>query len=192
MSAPYRKPLVVVTVGGDHHPFDRLMGWVEDWLFDFGDRARCLVQHGSARAPHGADAAPYIGHHELQAAMAAARAVVSSGGPSTLSEARLLGHRPIAVPRRARLGEHVDDHQRAFCSRLHQLGLVVSVDTEAEFRAALEVALDTPRVVPTPANTLQRETINNVGALIDATAMRGIRQRRPRQAELGQRTLAGR
>jgi UDP-N-acetylglucosamine transferase subunit ALG13 len=192
MSATYHKPLIVVTVGGDHHPFNRLIDWIEDWLFDFGDRARALVQHGTARAPHGADAAPYIGHHELQSAMAAARAVVSSGGPSTLSEARLLGHRPIAVPRRARLGEHVDDHQQAFCSRLHDLGLVVSVDTEAEFRAALEVALDAPRIVPTQGSTLQRETINNVGALIDATALRGIRQRRARQPELGHGTLAGR
>lgn len=50
MNTGFNKPLVVVTVGGDHHPFNRLMSWIETWLLDEGDRVRCVVQHGSARA----------------------------------------------------------------------------------------------------------------------------------------------
>jgi UDP-N-acetylglucosamine transferase subunit ALG13 len=94
--------------------------------------------------------------------------VVSSGGPSTLLEARRLGHRPIVVPRWTSLGEHVDDHQRAFAGRLHDAGIAVRAETETEFRVALSVALDAPRVVVTA--TEDRPAIARVGALIDGVA----------------------
>jgi UDP-N-acetylglucosamine transferase subunit ALG13 len=191
MSGTYNKPLVVVTVGGDHHPFNRLMGWVEDWLFDFGDRARCLVQHGSAPPPRGADATPYIAHQDLLAAMASARVVISSGGPATLAEARQLGHRPLAVPRLASLGEVVDDHQRTFTQRLADLGLVVKVETEEEFRSSIAAALDAPRIVPPQGGALPAARISHIGELIDSTARLGI-QRRSRKADAGRHMLAGR
>lgn len=191
MTGEFRKPLVVVTVGGDHHPFDRLMGWVEDWMVDNGDRARCLVQHGAAPAPRGTEAVPYIDHYDLLAAMSDARIVVSSGGPATLSEARRLGHRPLAVPRLAALGEVIDDHQQTFTRRLHDLGLVVKVETEAEFRKEMASALDAPRVVPAPGKPLSTSRINSVGELIDTAARRHF-QRRSRRVEIGHRSLAGR
>ncbi len=172
MNGAFQKPLVVVTVGGDHHPFDRLMRWVEDWLADEGEQVRCLVQHGTARPPEGAEACAYIDHDDLLRAMANARAVVSSGGPTTLSEARLLGHRPIAVPRQSRLGEHVDDHQLIFTSRLHALGLVARVESEADFRTELTAALEAPRIVVPVNGALQDSAVWKVGELIDSVARR--------------------
>ncbi len=39
----------VVTVGTDHHPFDRLIGWVNDWLAGHPDlSAQFFVQSGPA------------------------------------------------------------------------------------------------------------------------------------------------
>lgn len=177
MSADYRTPLLLVTVGGDHHPFDRLMRWVEDWLVDEGDRVRCVVQSGPARPPANAESLPYLDHQDLLALMSEARAVVSSGGPATLSEARRLGHRPVAVPRLATLGEVVDDHQRSFTRRLHELGLVVQAEREADFRLAVSAALDAPRIVPT-ASPAPTAAIARVGELIDTTSRLGIGRRR--------------
>lgn len=168
MTPGYQKPLVVVTVGGDDHPFERLMHWVENWLVDEGERAHCVVQHGTARAPVGADSRPFIDHQDLLDLMSEARAVVSSGGPATLSEARSLGHRPVTVPRLASLNEVVDDHQRGFTRRLHDLGLVVQVENETDFRVALAAAIDAPRVVPS-ASDAPSESIERVGQLIDTT-----------------------
>ncbi|HTR71121.1 MAG TPA: glycosyltransferase [Mycobacteriales bacterium] len=170
MSRTYRAPLVVVTVGGDHHPFNRLMDWVEDWLVDQGDRVRCFVQHGPSRAPVGANCEPYLNHQDLLALMRDARAVVSSGGPATLSEARFLGHQPVAIPRLAKYGEVVDDHQLAFTSRLQDLGYVVQAQTEQQFRAAVARAIDLPRLVPAPVDPAKIAAIGRVGTLIDATA----------------------
>jgi UDP-N-acetylglucosamine transferase subunit ALG13 len=46
-------PRVLVTVGTDHHRFDRLIGWVDRWAAAHPD-AQVLVQHGTATAPaHG-------------------------------------------------------------------------------------------------------------------------------------------
>jgi UDP-N-acetylglucosamine transferase subunit ALG13 len=187
----YNKSLLLVTVGGDHHPFDRLMRWVEDWLVDEGDRVRCVVQHGPARPPAGTEATPYIPYDQMRALMAEARAVVSSGGPATLAEARQLGHRPVAVPRLTALGEAVDDHQRAFTTRLHDLGYVLQAETEAAFRMALDTALDTPRIAPAIGELAPVTTITRIGELIEATASNSRRSRRGGWADARYRTSAG-
>lgn len=176
MTSTYNAPLVLVTVGGDHHPFERLMAWVQNMVDTEGDRIRWVVQYGSASAPPvGAEAMDYLDHHDLLDLMNQARAVVTSGGPSTLLEARTLGHRPIVVPRWSSLGEHVDDHQRAFASRMHEAGIAVRVETEVEFRRAVEVAIDAPRIV-VDANA-ERPAVARAGSLIDAAARSAQRHR---------------
>jgi UDP-N-acetylglucosamine transferase subunit ALG13 len=51
VSAAEGTPVVLVVVGTDCHPFDRLVDWVERWQEARGDSVRCVVQHGSSRAP---------------------------------------------------------------------------------------------------------------------------------------------
>jgi UDP-N-acetylglucosamine transferase subunit ALG13 len=174
-------PLVFVTVGGDHHPFQRLLTWVEDWLAEgAAERVRCFVQYGPLTLPAGATGSAYLDHADLVAHMAEAHVVVSSGGPATLTEARKHGHVPITVPRRRALGEHVDDHQVAFTSRLGAAGHVVVAHTEEQFRSALETALDGP---PRPRRDTGddgkvSQTITSIGDIIDATATRSRTWRR--------------
>lgn len=142
------KPLLLVAVGTDHHPFDRLVGWLDRWLEDGGrDRARCVVQHGTTAPPRHAEAHRLLDHGALQALMADATVVVSHGGPTTITESRRHGVAPIVVPRWGSLGEHVDDHQRRFAARLDAAGLVCAVDTEDDFRTALDRALGDPAAV---------------------------------------------
>jgi UDP-N-acetylglucosamine transferase subunit ALG13 len=177
MTQTFTAPLVLITVGGDHHPFDRLMRWVDNLIIDEGDRIRCVVQHGPASPPLGAECFDYLDHRDLLDLMNTARVVVSSGGPSTLLEARGLGHRPIVVPRQCALGEHVDDHQRAFAARLHDAGVVRRADTEAEFRAALRAGIDAPRVMAVAgAGTVPPPAVARVGGLIDITAQSTARR----------------
>ena len=45
-------PRIVVIVGTDHHPFDRLIGWVNDWLDQHpAAMESAFVQSGSAAIP---------------------------------------------------------------------------------------------------------------------------------------------
>jgi UDP-N-acetylglucosamine transferase subunit ALG13 len=144
-SIPARRPLVLVAVGTDYHPFDRLVGWVDRWLSDAGpERADVLVQYGKSAAPCVATGEPLLNHDALQTAMATAAAVVCHGGPATIMEARRNGRLPICVPRDPNRGEHVDRHQQDFARRIGAEDVVRLAETEEQFRAALDEALDYP------------------------------------------------
>ena len=65
-------PLLLVTVGTDHHPFDRLVRWAEAWLDGHPGRLRCLMQTGTSAPPAGgAEWQAYLEYDALQEAMAA-------------------------------------------------------------------------------------------------------------------------
>jgi UDP-N-acetylglucosamine--N-acetylmuramyl-(pentapeptide) pyrophosphoryl-undecaprenol N-acetylglucosamine transferase len=64
---------------------------------------------------------------------------VCHGGAGIISSALAAARRPIVVPRRASLGEHVDDHQYQLTRKLADWGLVVAVEervTAADIEAA--------------------------------------------------------
>ena len=143
---------MLVIVGTDIHPFDRLMGWLERWYAARADRPRLRVQHGSSRVPLVPGASAYLAHDELTRAMREALLVVSHGGPATISEARRSGHLPIVVPRDPARAEHVDDHQLRFARRLACAGAVRLCESERAFAATLDRGLAEPA-----AFTLDRE-----------------------------------
>jgi UDP-N-acetylglucosamine transferase subunit ALG13 len=135
-------PQVLVSVGTDVHRFDRLMDWVEAWYATLSDRPAVLVQHGRSRAPAIPGATPFLGHDELDAAMAAARVVVTHGGPASITEARRHGHLPVVVARDPAYAEHVDDHQMLFTARMAGLGVIRLCSTSDELAAALHDGLN--------------------------------------------------
>ncbi len=141
-----RPPLVLVSVGTDHHPFDRLVEWVQEWVATRPPGSvRCVLQSGSSRLhePGGGQlvAVPLLGHERLVELMREASVVVCHAGPSTITQARACGHRPLVVPRDPGLGEHVDDHQQLFAARMGAAGLVELVIDRPSLHAALDRAL---------------------------------------------------
>jgi UDP-N-acetylglucosamine transferase subunit ALG13 len=134
------KPVIFVTVGTDHHPFGRLVSWTDNWLEAGGEkRARCFVQRGTSPSPRLAEAVEYVGYDDMERLMTDATVVVTHGGPGSIMQAAALGKRPLVIPRRRDLGEHVDDHQVAFARRLAREGSIELAETEEDFRAALEL-----------------------------------------------------
>ena len=67
------RPLVLVLLGTDHHPFDRLVAW-SDEVADLRPDLRILVQHGASRAPRAAEGRAYLSHRELTELVATAAA----------------------------------------------------------------------------------------------------------------------
>jgi UDP-N-acetylglucosamine transferase subunit ALG13 len=143
--SPDRLPLVLVAVGTDYHPFDRLVEWVDRWAADAGPaRAEVLVQHGTSKEPTVARGVSLLDHAALQDAMDRAAVVVTHGGPATIMEVRRRDRLPVCVPRDPARGEHVDDHQMLFARRMGAAGVVRLAETEQDLRAALDEALDRP------------------------------------------------
>jgi UDP-N-acetylglucosamine transferase subunit ALG13 len=168
-----RTPTVLVSVGTDHHPFDRLVRWVDGWLGaqDNGE-VTCLVQYGASHPPGRARGLPYLDHADLSQVMGGAHVVVCHGGPSTIAEARRNGHRPIVVPRNPRLGEHVDDHQERFSRRLADAGMVWLVTSREDLVHALDDALAHAEHVHlegngVPSQPSASEAALRFGALVD-------------------------
>jgi UDP-N-acetylglucosamine transferase subunit ALG13 len=134
----------VVTVGTDHHRFDRLMDWLERWNADNPGAVRWIVQHGSSRPMSGAEAFAMKPRAELLELLRAADVVVTQGGPGGIMDSRECGTVPIVVPRLARLDEVVDDHQVAFVQQLARKGRLIAAQSEAELHAALDRAVLDP------------------------------------------------
>ena len=59
------RPLVLVVVGTDHHPFDRAVGWADEWAASHPDR-RVLVQYGTSRRPTTAEGHDLLPIGELE------------------------------------------------------------------------------------------------------------------------------
>lgn len=132
-----------ITVGTDHHPFDRLIDWVDSWIASNGKRdVRCLVQAGSGTPPRHSSWRRYLGNDEMQLAIREASAVVCHGGPGTIMSCRSLGVVPIVVPRRKALGEAVDDHQVRFARKLAERGEALLVERRHELWRMLDRAVE--------------------------------------------------
>lgn len=166
---PGTKPLVLVTVGSDHHPFDRLVQWVDTWSAARSPSVDCLIQHGPAAPPRNAEGVDFVPHDELMRLMAAASAVIVQGGPMSIVEARQAGHLPITVPRLPHLGEVVDGHQVVFAQRWAQEGKLILAEDEATLHEQLDRVLASPdqgRVEEDPQQAQQVErAVKRVAAI---------------------------
>ena len=132
--------MIFVTVGTHEAGFDRLVEAVgrlpgeEEVLLQAGystvrpDRARCV---------------DFLGFEEMVATIRRARVVVCHAGVGSIMVSLMNGRRPVAVPRLARLGEHVDDHQLELGRRLAERELIHLVEDTRQLPGA--VALDGAR-----------------------------------------------
>ena len=182
-------PDVFVTTGTDYHPFDRLVEMVEAWASArraAGQPITVFFQYGTSRSPKGYESADYLDYGEMLSKMRSAKAIVSHGGPATIMDARAAGRVPIVVPRRQKLGEHVDDHQVRFTTLLDQRGEVCLAHDVHHLFALLDRALAEPvgfAVEASAAGQLRALTAR-IAELIEAAVSEGLR---PRRRRLGRR-----
>jgi len=115
---------VLVTVGTNEAPFDRLLRAVPSLTDE-----QVVVQHGpSAVRPEGAQCFDYLPFGELGRLIDAARVVVTHAGDGSVAAALAHGRRPIVMPRLSQFGEAVDDHQVPFARQLEGAGLATVVE----------------------------------------------------------------
>jgi UDP-N-acetylglucosamine transferase subunit ALG13 len=118
--------VILATVGTHEQPMDR--------LFEALDRlvaTGVLTEPVVAQVGHSAYSSTRFPTHRmlafdvLQEHLRAARIIISHGGPATIMQAFAVGKVPVVVPRQSRFGEHIDDHQVRFASRIADRALVV-------------------------------------------------------------------
>lgn len=117
--------MIVVTVGTNEAPFDRLLQAVDA----LSGSERLVVQHGASRIrPAGATCFPFLPFEELLAYVRGARMVVTHAGVGSIMVSLASGKRPVVVPRLRRFREAVDDHQVLLGRRLAASGLVTFLE----------------------------------------------------------------
>lgn len=139
---------VLVTIGTDHHRFERLIDWVDTFLATHPEVAtQTLVQHGQTPPSARAQNRGFFPFDDLTMLMASSDVVITHGGPATIFEARAQGRLPLCVPRDPALGEIVDTHQQRFARRLARDSFVLLAETQTTFDRLLQAALEQPQMV---------------------------------------------
>lgn len=141
--------MIIVATGTEKFPMDRLPREI-DRLIEVGALRSedVFVQLGSCNyEPKYCPWKRRLSFGEMHQRTADARLMIAHGGAGTFLLCRSLGTPEIMVPRRAALGEHVDDHQLEFSRRLTQLNYVTSVENIEDLHDAIKAApqADAPR-----------------------------------------------
>lgn len=169
---------IFVTVGTDHHPFDRLVGWVDSWMAEQDhELVSCLIQYGFSSPPIHARGSAFLPRDELLSAMNAADLVVVHGGPASILEAEKHDHRPVCVARDPALGEHIDGHQQRFSRSLERTGRIRTCNDEETLRRLLSEhvsrGLDTAGVRPDAS--MEPAGLNGLVAVVQRVMSSGRR-----------------
>jgi len=127
---------IFVTVGTEL-PFNRLVRAVDEWAGLTGRGDQVFAQTGHSEfAPRHIRSSTMLDGRDFRRLFSEADLVIAHAGMGTIISALEAGQPLVVVPRRADLGEHRNDHQRATVDRLVERGLVTAVD-ETELGALL-------------------------------------------------------
>jgi UDP-N-acetylglucosamine transferase subunit ALG13 len=133
-------PLVVVSAGTYHLPFNRLVDWMEPWV-KANDGVHVIMQHGPSRELPGAENHDILPYAALLELCALAQAIVLQGGAGGVMDMRQLRRIPIVVPRVPVDDEVVDDHQLLFTERAAELNTITRATTKEQLWHSLDAAL---------------------------------------------------
>ena len=143
-STSAKEDLCVVTVG-TVLPFDRLVNGVAALRQEDGRPSRVVAQVGEGGVrPDGLDVRESIDFEELTNLLERAAVVFCHGGNGSLMAALQAGCRIVAMPRRADLGEHWDDHQQEILRAFAARGLIEVAEDAGDLQQALDRALSKP------------------------------------------------
>lgn len=156
--------LLFASVGTDHHPFHRLIDYLDE-VARAHPSVRVVVQYGHSCTPAIAEGHEWLTHERLEELMNQADVVVCHGGPGTVMDARRAGHQPICVPRDPSLGEHVDGHQQRFVGTIARDHVVLAPASRVEFMSVIARVLEVQDAAPPARGSVHQEG-SGVPALI--------------------------
>lgn len=163
--------MILVTVGTHEQSFERLLREI-DRLVAIGEiDGEVFCQTGFSDYEPATPSAAMLDFADMQQRLARAKVVVSHGGPGTVLAALAAGRPLVLVPRQRRFGEHVDDHQVAFCRRIGADRGVPVVEDIGDLSEALRSARDAgPRVA---GGDVEPTGVRRLGELIDGLFPQG-------------------
>ena len=119
--------MILVTVGTEKFPFDRLMHWIEELMEADLLGEEVVVQYGTCTVlPAGSKVYRLMRETEFRALIQQARVVVAHCGEGTVLLLDAMETPFILVPRSQRYREHVDDHQVELAQAMASMGVPIA------------------------------------------------------------------
>lgn len=124
--------MIFVILGSQKFQFNRLLKKVDELVEQGVITEEVFAQTGySDYIPQHYSFKQFLNREEFAEMEAKADIVITHGGTGAIMGAIKKGKKVIAVPRLAKYGEHVDDHQVQLLKQFGDIGLIeVSYDTE--------------------------------------------------------------
>lgn len=117
--------MIFVTLGSQKFPFDRLLQKLDQMIADGVIADTVLAQTGYCTyTPQHFQAIPFLDRETFASHMAQADLVITHAGTGAIIGGVKNGKKVIAVPRLAKYGEHVDDHQLQIVKQFAQMDLI--------------------------------------------------------------------
>jgi UDP-N-acetylglucosamine transferase subunit ALG13 len=130
--------MVFVTLGSQKFQFDRLLKAVDDLVENGTITEEVFAQSGySDYKPQHYRSKPFLDRDEFAEWEAKADIVITHGGTGAIIGAVKKGKKVIAVPRLAKYGEHVDDHQLQLIEQFENQNLICGLHDCDEMQQAL-------------------------------------------------------
>lgn len=150
--------MIFVTLGSQKFQFNRLLQAVDDLLEDENEEVFAQIGYSDYK-PKNYRYKQFLDREEFADIMDKSDIVITHGGTGAIIGAVKKGKKVIAVPRLAKYGEHVDDHQLQLVGQFKELNLIC----ECQDTSRLSEALKTVR--NTEYNTYKSNTENIIRSL---------------------------
>ncbi|WP_166260777.1 glycosyltransferase [Marinobacter salicampi] len=131
--------MIFVTVG-TQLSFDRLVQMADEWA-GLHPQEQVFVQSGiSCFMPKHCESTPFTSPDEWERLFQSANRIISHAGMGTIIKSLEFAKPLVVVPRKASLGEHRNDHQRATAARFSDFENVTIVDDAPGLARALSAS----------------------------------------------------
>jgi UDP-N-acetylglucosamine transferase subunit ALG13 len=131
--------MIFITLGSQKFQFNRLIQTVDELVEKGIIKDDVFAQTGySDYQPKNYPFKPFLDRDEFAEWESKADIVITHGGTGAIIGAVKKGKKVIAVPRLAKYGEHVDDHQLQLIEQFKNQNLICGVSDCAEISSALE------------------------------------------------------
>jgi UDP-N-acetylglucosamine transferase subunit ALG13 len=120
--------LIFVCVGSREYPFDRLLKKIDELVLEKVVSEKIFAQIGqSTYLPQTFEYVRFLSAADFEMYQNKADLIISHAGTGALISALKKGKQVIAVPRLAKYGEHIDDHQIQIAEVLEAEGYLRNV-----------------------------------------------------------------
>lgn len=136
--------IAFVTVGSQKFQFNRLLQSVDSCVCSNSIITSAFAQTGCCEyVPVHMQHAAFLNRNEFAQRVKDAQIIITHGGTGAIVNALKAGKPVVAMPRRVKYGEHVDDHQVQIVEQFAEVGLIEPCIEAADMANACERAIST-------------------------------------------------